>query len=75
VLCNDVGVFRRRGEVRAESHASLHRFGDDRMRVSLHHAADAVVDVEVLVSVNVPDVLTQPTLEVDGVRRAALVAG
>ena len=72
---DDVGIFCWGREVCAESHAALHRFGDDRVRVPLHHAADAVVDVKVLVPINVPDVLAEPALEIDGVRRAALIAG
>jgi hypothetical protein len=43
--------------------------------VALHHAADAVVDVKVLVAIYVPDVLALTALEVDGVRGAALIAG
>jgi hypothetical protein len=42
--------------------------------VALHHAADAVVDVKVLVAIYVPDVLALAALEVDGVRGAALIA-
>jgi len=58
-----------------ESHAALHRLSDDWMGVPLHHAADAVMDVKVLMAVNVPDVLAEPALEIDGVRGAALIAG
>ena len=72
---DDVGIFCWGREVCPESHAALHRFGDDWMCVTLHHAADAVVDVKVLVPINVPDVLAEPALKIDGVRGAALIAG
>ena len=75
VFSHDVGVFRWGGEVRPEPHTALYRFGDDRIRVPLHHAADPVVHIEVLVAIHIPDVLALTTLKVDGIRRASLVAG
>ena len=45
VLGHDVGIFRWSSEVRSESHAALYRFGDDRICVALHHAADPIVDI------------------------------
>ena len=75
VLGHDVGVFCWSGEVRPESHPALDRLGDDRIRVALHHAADPVMDIKVLMSVYIPDMLGEAALKVDGIRRASLVAG
>ena len=60
--------------MRAEPNASIDGLGDDRMRMPLDHAADAVVHVEVLAAINVPDVLPLSAVEVDRPRRALLVA-
>ena len=74
MLSNDVGILRWCSEVRPKPHPSLHRLGDDWMGVSLHHAADAVMHVKVLVTVDVPDVLAESALEIDRVWGAALIA-
>ena len=55
VLGDDDRVLGRGGEVRAARVALLHRAPDRRVRVALDHRAEAVVEVEVLVAVDVPD--------------------
>ena len=42
--------------------------------MTLHHAANAVVHVEVLATINVPHVLPLSAVEVDRPRRSLLVA-
>ena len=74
VLSNDVGVLGWCSEVRAESDAPVNGLGDDWMRMPLHHAADAVMHVEVLAAIDVPDVLPLSAVKVDRPRRALLVA-
>src|SRR5262245_5250938 len=49
-----------------ERHALPHGADDRRMRVALHHRAEAVVEVEVLVAVHVPDARALAASEVDG---------
>jgi hypothetical protein len=75
MLGHDVRVFCWSSEVRPELHAALDRFGDDWIRMTLHHAADSIMDIEVLVAVHIPDVLALTALKVDRIRGAALVAG
>ena len=54
------------GEVRALVHARLHGGGDGRVGVADAHDAEAVVEVDVLVAVDVPDLRADAALEVDG---------
>src|SRR5581483_5307179 len=74
VLGDRKGLLRRLGEVRAELHPSLHRLHDLRVRVPHDHDAVAVVVVDVLVAVDVPDVRAPAVAHVDRVRRPRLPA-
>jgi hypothetical protein len=58
----------RGGEVRALVHALLDGLGDHRVGVADAHDAEAVVEVEVLVAVDVPDLRALAALDVDGPR-------
>ena len=73
LLGDDDGVLGRRGEVRALRVALLERRADDRVRVALDHRAEAVVEVQVLVAVDVPHARAVTALEVDRPRVAQLV--
>ena len=66
-------VLGRRGEVRARAVALVDRAADRRVRVALDHRAEAVVEVEHLVAVDVPDARAVAALEVDRPRVAHLV--
>ncbi len=68
LLGDDDRALGRRGEVRALVHPRLHGGGDDRVRVTDAHDAEAVVEVGVLVAVHVPHLRAGPALEVDGPR-------
>src|SRR5215213_590798 len=59
---------RRRREVRALVHARLDGGADDGVGVPDAHDAEAVVEVEVLVAVDVPDLCARAALDVDGPR-------
>ena len=56
LLGDDDRVLGRRGEVGAELDPLRHGLRDGRVGVALHHRAEAVVEVEQLVAVDVPDV-------------------
>ena len=65
----------RRGEVRALVHLRLDRGGDRRVRVADAHHAEAVVEVEVLVAVDVPHLRADAALDVGRPRVVALERG
>ncbi len=65
-------VLGRLREVRAQRDAFAHGLDDLRMRVAHHHDAVAVVVVDVLVVVDVPDVRALAAPDVDRVRRPGL---
>ena len=48
-------VFDRRGEVGAPRDLSLHSLDDGRVSVALHHRAEAIVEIDHLVAVDIPD--------------------
>jgi hypothetical protein len=54
------------GEVRAGVHLRLHRGGDDRVGMADAHDAEAVVEVQVLVAVDVPHPRAVAALDVHG---------
>ena len=60
LLGDDDRVLGRRGEVCAELDTLLDRARDHRVGVTLHHRAEAVVEVEQLVPVHVPDARALP---------------
>ena len=64
-----------RGEVSAAPEAFAHRCSDGRMGVALEHRAEAVVKVEVLVAVDIPDALPLAVTEVDRPWRSGLIGG
>ena len=70
---DDDRVLGRRGKVRALLHALDDSLRDDRMGVTLDHRAEAVVKVDHLRAINVPDVGADTALEVDRPRIAELV--
>ena len=63
----------RHGEVRPEAHPLLDRARDRRVRVALHHRAEAVVEVAAPRAVDVPHVLRLAAREVDRPRLHQLV--
>ena len=73
LLADDDGVLGRGGEVRPLRVALADRAADRRVRVPLHHRAEAVVEVEHLVAVDVPDLRALAVREVDRPRVAQLV--
>ena len=70
---DDDGVLGRSGEVRALLHALDDGLRDDRMGMALDHRAEAVVEVDHLGAVDVPDVRADAAIEVDRPRIAELV--
>ena len=70
---DDDRVLGRGGEVRALLHALDDGLRDDRVRMALDHRAEAVVEVDHLRAVDVPDVRADAALEVDRPRIAELV--
>jgi hypothetical protein len=66
--CDRDRALGRRGEVGALVHARLDGGGDRRVGVADAHDAEAVVEVEVLVAVDVPDLRAGAALDVDGPR-------
>ena len=75
VLGHDDGVFGRQGELGAEFAALLDGLDDGRVRVPLHHAAEAVVEVAQLLAVDRVDLGALAVGEVHRVGIARLVAG
>ena len=75
VLGDRERLLRRLREVRALRDAPLDRLDHLRMRVSHHHHAVAVVEVDVLVPVDVPHVRALAAPHVDRVRRPRLPRG
>ena len=73
LLADDDRVLGRRREVRAERVALRDRLADGGVGVALDHRAEAVVEVEVLVAVDVPDERAGAALEVDRPGVAQLV--
>ena len=73
LLADDDRILGRRGEVGAELDPLVHRPRDRGMGVPLHHRAEAVVEVEVLVAVDIPDVRALAPRQVDRPRVARLV--
>ena len=70
---DDDGILGRGGEVRALLHALDDSLRDDRVGMALDHRAEAVVEVDHLRAINVPDVGADAALEVDRPRIAELV--
>jgi hypothetical protein len=70
LFTHDDRILGRRGEVRAEPDPVRDGLRDHVVRVALHHRAEAVVEVEVLVAVDVPDLGAFSVREVDGPRVA-----
>ena len=73
LLADDDRILGRRGEVRPEPDPVGDGLRDHVVRVALHHRAEAVVEVEVLVAVDVPDLGALAVGEVDRPRIARLV--
>ena len=65
LLGDDNAVLGGRGKVRSQRIPLHHRLADRRVRVALHHRAEAVVEVEELVPVDVPDLRADAAGEVD----------
>jgi hypothetical protein len=65
LLGNDDRVFGGRREVGAVSVTPADRRADRRMGVALQHRAEAVVEVEELVAVDIPDALTLASGQID----------
>ena len=65
LLRDDDRALRRRGEVRADPGALAHGGGDLRVAVADAHHAEAVVEVDVLVAVDVPHARALAAVEVD----------
>ena len=75
LLADDEVVLDRGGEVGAELDALLHRLRDGGVRVALHHRAEAVVEVEHDVAVDVPDARALSVGEIHRPGLAHLVGG
>ncbi len=75
LLRHDDRALRGRGEVRARVHARLHGGRHHRVGVADAHDAEAVVEVDVLVAVDVPDAGAEAAVDVDGPRVGLLELG
>ena len=72
---DDDAVLGHRGEMGALRHALGDGARDRGVGVSLHHRAEAVVEIAVLRAVDVPDLRADAALEEDRVRAACLIRG
>src|SRR5205085_4827197 len=75
VLCDSDGVLGRCREMGTEPNPALDCSGDRWVRVALSHRAEAVVEVEQLVAVDIPDPCPLAAVEIDRPRLAELVRG
>src|SRR3954467_14753650 len=73
LFTDDDRVLNRRREVRPSRYLALHGLDDGRMGVALDHRSEAVVEIDHLIAVDVPDLRSMSTFDIDRPRVAHLI--